>query len=141
MKVSPTFNSLVAPNLYRSVTIESSTRVFFASPRMSEELVQSRKTEDKAFNLTYVEEVTYSYHERRRCTPASRIKEWSSFRLRPHVLRMINPLSENDIAFDINNPCCDCRTRIFPTKLVWLDDPPMLLSWYIDFTVSLSSLV
>lgn len=51
MRVSPTFNSIVASSLYRSVSIDGKTKPFFASPRMSAEFQKTRRTHTKAINL------------------------------------------------------------------------------------------
>jgi hypothetical protein len=119
MRVSPTFNAIVAPSLYRSVNIDGKTRMFFASPRMSDELRQNRKTQTKADNVDYVEEVTYAPHKKRGCTPASNMKRWDPLALNTRVLSTVTPCPENQVEFDINNVHCDCLSYISFQKLVW----------------------
>jgi len=114
MRVSPTFNSIVASSLYRSVSINGKTKPFFASPRMSAEFQKTRRTHTKAINLEYVEEIVYTLHQKRGCTPTSRARTWDSLTMRPRTLSIVNPPTE----FDIENPACGCFDKITPRKLV-----------------------
>jgi len=114
MRVSTTFNSIVASSLYRSVSIDGKTKPFFASPRMSEELQKTRRTQTKALNLEYVEEIVYTLHQKRGCTPTSRARTWDSLTMRPRTLRIVNPPTE----FNIENPACGCFDKMTPRKLV-----------------------
>jgi len=114
MRVSSTFNSIVAPLLYRSISIDGKTKPFFASPRMSEAFKKTRKTQTKSMNLEYVEEVVYTLHQKRGCTPTSRAKTWDSLSMRPRTLRIVNPPHE----FGIENPACGCFDKITPLKMV-----------------------
>ena len=60
MRVSPLFNFLAAPFLYRAITIDDSTKWRFAEfPRMPKRL--KRLTADKTFNLKYIDEVYFEY--------------------------------------------------------------------------------
>ena len=63
MRVSPTFNWIAAQLLYRSITIDDSTKWRFASfPELPKGM--ERLTKDKLFNVKYVDQVRFEYaHE------------------------------------------------------------------------------
>jgi len=125
MRVSPTFNALAAPLLYRSMNIDNTVKFFFAAPRQSEEFAKTRKTADKAFKLGYVKELEYKTHKKSECTPLAQLKKWDRLLLRVPILQ-INYRASGE-------PCtlCDCLQFISPRKLVYKRDG--LVDYMIQF--------
>ena len=140
-RVSPTFNSIAASSLYRSVSINGKTKPFFASPLMSAELQKTRRTQTKAINLEYVEEIVHTLHQKRGCTPTSRARTWDSLVMRSRTLRIVNPPTE----FDIENPACGCfdkvtpRTLVLPYSIYFLAFRGMEICTQMDTTIIFSS--
>lgn len=124
MRVSPTFNALAAPLLYRSIKIDNTVKFFFAAPRQSDDFVKTRKTADKAFSLGYVKELEYKTHKRSECTPLAQLKTWDRLLLRVPILQIKYRASEKAW------PLCDCLEFISPRKLVYkghgFDDEHMI---------------
>jgi hypothetical protein len=66
MRVSPTWNSLVAPRLYRSVTINDRANSFDPALPLGR-TIRKRKTQSKIRNLQYIEELVYTPHTAKNC--------------------------------------------------------------------------
>jgi len=92
---------------------------------MSDQLRQDRKTQTKAANFEHIEEVVYTLHQKRWCTPLSRIRTWDPLIIQDSVLRL-EPLAEG---IEIECPTCDCLSKIRPRKLV----RPKRLDYETDF--------
>jgi hypothetical protein len=116
MRVSSTFNAIAAPLLYRSVKIDNTVKYFFAAPRQSEELVRTRRTADKAFNFGYVKELGYKTHNKKGCTPVSRVRKWDSLVWRVPMLLVSDAPSQDECRL------CSCLQRISPRKVVYKGD-------------------
>jgi hypothetical protein len=102
---------MAAPILYRSVKIDRTTYDFWAAPIMSSELVASRKTRDKRFNLDYVQEVEYTQPEKWHCMIADSGYGSNSLSIQVSILEVI------DFPFGTQKPC-SCLRLISPLKVV-----------------------
>ena len=114
MRVSPIFNYIAAPLLYRSITIDDSTRSRFAEfPQMPNG--RERLTEDKLFNVKYVNQVRFQYAHESDCVsnllPGSHALNVSILNI--FEVRDWDGLSKNTASR------CTCTDNINPSKIVY----------------------
>ena len=118
MRVSPTFNSVVAPILYRTVTLSGSTGLFkhlkppwYHGPRT---------TQIKELNLAYITEVDYKVHSAATCSD-----RWTHRAVLPTSVLRILPRLPIGTGFQE----CRCARAFLPRKLI----SPRELShfWYL----------
>ena len=117
MQVSPTLNSIAAPLLYRSITIDANTPLpyeTFSGHRVN----LQRLTSDKVANLKYIDEVTLrngdvdcDYHIQK--LPAAFTLNMSTLRIhRDH---------DPEKSFDFPRGQCKCGNYLRPRKIIYLD--------------------
>jgi hypothetical protein len=114
MRVSPTFNSLSAPLLYRSITIDDSTQWRFTRfPKTPDGL--DRLTEDNLLNVKYVDEVRFNYSHRGPCVknilPATNTLDVS-------ILKIFEVRDWDGSSIDRSNRCT-CTDNINASKIVY----------------------
>lgn len=119
MQVSPTFNSIAAPLIYRSITLEPDSPLPFGTfPDPPAEL--RRLTSDKMANLKYVDEVSYQDGE-----------DWcdhyvqsipATFTLTVSTLRIYRHYYHDDGGgFGSLRARCACAKYLVPAKIIYLD--------------------
>ena len=119
MQVSPALNSIAAPLLYRSITLEPDSPLPFGTfPDPPAEL--RRLTSDKMANLKYVDEVSYQDGEEWcdhyvQSIPATFTLTVSTLRIYRHYYH------DHGGGFGSFRTHCACTDYIIPAKIIYLD--------------------
>jgi hypothetical protein len=112
MRVSSSFNSLVAPKLYRSVTLSGSTGLFkHLSPPW---YAPPRKTQTKKWNMAYITEVEYEYHGAAECSD----RQSRHATLSTPVLRIKKPHIRAGSRAEFWSDACSCPRAFISQKAV-----------------------
>jgi hypothetical protein len=117
MQVSPIFNSIAAPLLYRIITIDPNTPSPYATfPRFSATL--QRLTMDKMANLKYIDEVNFLDGEDW-CQHKPKIPP--TFTLNVSMLRVYRNHAPDEKCCAFPNGRCECTDFLRPKKIIYLD--------------------